>query len=81
MLQKLSILGVVVFLVFFATQVFWPMWRGTLIFPIFRLKQWHLEKKLRAVREETVTADLEQAVEQGEDELAARRKPRGRSQT
>lgn len=80
MLQKLQILGVVIFVVVFATQVFWPMWKGTLFFPTFRPKQRRLEKELRTVREETVTADLEEAVEQGKDELAARRKPKGRRQ-
>ncbi|MDP3723032.1 MAG: hypothetical protein Q8R91_06005 [Candidatus Omnitrophota bacterium] len=75
MLRILQILGAVVFAVFFATQVLWPMWQGTLLFPIFRPKQRRLEKELRTVREETVTADLEKAVEQSKDELAARRKP------
>lgn len=80
MLQKLQILGVVIFAVFFATQVFWPMWQGTLLFPIFRPKQRRLEKELRTVREETVTADLEEDVERSKERLTARRRP-GRGTT
>ena len=51
-------------LIVFGTQVFWPMWRGTPVFPIFKSQRRRLEAELRAAREAAEIERLEQELRQ-----------------
>ena len=64
-----EIVVIALVLLVFGTQVFFPLWRGTPIFPFFRRER-KLEAQLAKLRQVTLEADIERDI--------AREEKRGR---
>lgn len=61
LLRLLEFVFVVISLVFVATQVIWPMLRGTQPFPLLRRER-RLENEIAAARQKQLEEDLEEKV-------------------
>lgn len=57
---ELVIAGIL--LLAFGTQIFYPLWRGTLLFPMWR-REHKLWDKLSSERQSTVEADIEKQIQ------------------
>ena len=77
LLRWLEVLAFVLIAIFFATQIFWPMWRGTRLFPIFRGRQRQLEHQIAATREEAIELGLDQRLKEEKERVSRLRSEGG----